>query len=108
MMLKGLGDIGQIMKLQKEFKNIQKKLQKTESEGASADGSVRVKVNGEYKVTDMRVDEALLKGGDAKKLEKMVMQAVNAAVDRSKETAAEEMQKLTGGLNIPGLGNFLK
>lgn len=104
----GLGDIGQIMKLQKEFKNIQKKLQKTECEGASADGSVKARVNGEYRVTDIQVADALLKAGDAKKLEKMVIQAVNAAVDRTKEVAAQEMQKLTGGLNIPGLGNFLK
>jgi len=107
-MLKGLGDIGQIMKLQKEFKNIQKRLQKTESEGSSQDALVKAKVNGEYRVTDIRIDEALAKSGDAKKIEKAVLQAVNAAVDRTKEVAAEEMQKLTGGLNIPGLSSFLK
>jgi nucleoid-associated protein EbfC len=107
-MLKGLGDIGQIMKLQKEFKNIQKRLQKTESEGSSQDASVKAKVNGEYRLTDIRIDEALVKSGDAKKIEKMVLQAVNAAVDRTKDVAAEEMQKLTGGLNIPGLSSFLK
>jgi DNA-binding protein YbaB len=31
-MLKGLGDLGQIMKMQKEMKNIQKKIQKTKIE----------------------------------------------------------------------------
>ncbi len=107
-MLKGLGDVGQMMKLQKEFKNIQKKLQKAEMEGESTDGTVKAKVNGEYKVVDIQIDENTLKTVDKRKLEKMIIFAVNDAVDKTKDFAAQEMTKLTGGLNIPGINNFLK
>lgn len=107
-MLKGLGDLGQIMKLQKEFKNIQKKLQKTESQGESKDGLVTARINGEYILTGIDIDESLLKSADKKKIESMIISAVNNAVEKSKECAATEMGRLTGGLNIPGLSNFLK
>ena len=107
-MLKGLGDIGNIMKLQREFKNVQKKLKKTECEGDALNGAVKALVNGDYKLVDLRIDESLIGEGDAKKIEKAVISAVNSAVDRSKEIAAQEMSKLTGGMNIPGLNNFFK
>jgi len=107
-MLKGLGEMGQIMKLQKEFKNIQKKLQKNEVTGESTDGTIRATVNGEYRLVDLKIDEAALATADRRAVEKKIIFAVNDAVDKTKEYAAQEMARLTGGLNIPGLGNFLK
>ncbi len=107
-MLKGLGDIGQIMKLQKEFKDIQKRLQKTEVQGETSDGMVKARMNGEYRLTGIEVDQSLLGASERVKLEKMIIAAVNDAVDKTKDMAAREMGRLTGGLNIPGLGNFLK
>ena len=107
-MLKGLSDLGNMMKLQKELKSIQKRLKKTEIEGNSRDGSVRAVVNGEYKLMDIKIDISLLENVDKEKLEKMIISAVNSAVDKSRDYAAEEMSKLTGGINIPGIGNFLK
>lgn len=107
-MLKGLGEMGQIMKLQKEFKNVQKKLQKSEAVGESTDGTVKATVNGEYTLVDLRIDEAALASADRRAIEKKIIFAVNDAVAKTKEYAAQEMARLTGGLNIPGLGNFLK
>jgi len=106
-MLKGLGEIGQIMKLQKEFKSIQKKLQKTEIEAPCADGSVKATVNGEYRLVDIQLSDEALRA-DRRALEKNIMQAVNSAVEKSKEFAAQEMGRLTAGHNIPGLADFLK
>lgn len=99
-MLKGLGDVGNLMKLQKEMKNIQKKLKKSRMDGASADGSVKATVNGEFALLSVSIEET----GDTKKLEKAVLEAVNDAVEKMKQYSAEEMAKLTGGMNIPGLG----
>jgi len=108
MMLKGLGDLGNIMKLQREFKNIQKKLKKTEATGETADGQVKVTVNGEYRFTDVSIDPGLVSGGDATKIEKAVVFAANMAVEKIKEESAREMTRLTGGMNVPGLTDFLK
>jgi nucleoid-associated protein EbfC len=106
-MLKGLGDLGNIMKLQREMKNMQKKLKKSEASGASQDGLVKVKVNGEFQLLGIEIDDSLLASADRKKIEKAIMQAVNDAVKQSKDYAAEEMKKITGGMNIPGLNGLL-
>ncbi len=107
-MLKGMGDLGNIMKLQREFKSMQKKLKKMESSAESPDGYVKVVVNGEYKLVDIKIDPAALSEGDTKKLEKSIVETINDAIEKSKEYAAEEMSRLTGGMNIPGLTDMLK
>jgi DNA-binding YbaB/EbfC family protein len=107
-MLKGLGELGNIMKLQKQFKDIQKRLKKAVAEGENTDGTVRVKVNGEYKIVDIEIDQALIDSGDKKKIEKSIILASDVAMDRIKDLAAEEMSKLTGGMNIPGLTDMFK
>ncbi|HNR87257.1 MAG TPA: YbaB/EbfC family nucleoid-associated protein [Spirochaetota bacterium] len=107
-MLKGLGDVGQMIKLQRELKNIQKRLKKSEASGTSHDGAVSVTVNGEYHIVDLSIDQEFAGKADKKTLEKAIANAVNNAVDRIKEHMAEEMQKLTGGMNIPGMGDLLK
>ncbi len=102
-MLKGLGDIGNLMKLQKEMKGVQKKLKKTKLEGESSDGSVKAVVNGEYSLLDLTIDPELLSNADGKQIEKMILTAVNDAVEKIKDYSAQEMSKFTGGLNLPGM-----
>jgi DNA-binding YbaB/EbfC family protein len=102
-MLKGLGDIAQLMKMQKEMKNVQKKIQKTRIDGISSDGTVKAVVNGEFTLIDIAIDDSLIKSGDVKKVEKMVFSAVNDAVDKARKFAAEEMKKIAGGMDLGGL-----
>ncbi len=99
-MLKGLGDIGQLMKMQREMKNIQKKIQKAKIDGESSDGSVKAVVNGEFTLLDISIDENLIKSGDVKKVEKMVYSAVNDAVNKARDFAAEEMKAIAGGMDL--------
>ncbi len=105
-MLKGLGDIGNLMKLQKEFKSIQKKIMSATREGQGANGKVKAVVNGEYRVMTLAIDPEYLKSAAPRELEKAVLSAVNGAVDEVKGYSAAEMEKLTGGLDIPGLGGL--
>ena len=102
-MLKGLGEIGNLMKMQKEMKNIQKKIQKTKIDGESSDGSVKAVVNGEFTLLDISIDENLIKSGDVKKVEKMVFSAVNDAVNKARDFSAEEMKKIAGGMDLGSL-----
>ncbi|MCL2156330.1 MAG: YbaB/EbfC family nucleoid-associated protein [Leptospirales bacterium] len=102
-MLKGLGDIAQLMKMQKEMKNVQKKIQKTKIDGISSDGTVKAVVNGELTLIDITIDESLVKSGDVKKIEKMVFSAINDAVDKARNFSAEEMKKITGSMDLGGL-----
>lgn len=107
-MLKGLGELGNLMKLQKDFKNAQKKITNATREGASPDGSVKAVVTGDYRLVSLSIDPGFQKSASARELEKAVVAAVNGAVTEIKEYSVSEMGKLTGGLNIPGLTDFLK
>ena len=104
-MLKGLGDIGNLMKMQKEMKEMQKKLKKASLEGMSSDDSVKATVNGEYELLDIKVSQDLIRTGDIKKIEKMILSAVNDAIVKVKEYSASEMARLAGGMD---LSNFFK
>lgn len=105
-MLKGLGDMANIMKLQKEFKNTQKAIKKAKLEGQNQDGTVKAVVTGEYSLTDLKIDKSLAETGDSKKIEREVMAAVNSAVEEVRNFSAAEMNKLTGGMG-PELMNML-
>jgi len=102
-MLKGLGDVGNLMKMQKEMKNIQKKLKKMQQDGDSPDGSVKAVVNGEYELIDIIIDAEFLKTHEVKKVQKMILSAVNSAVEKVKAQSAAEMKQLTGGMDLPGM-----
>jgi len=101
-----LKDIGNMLKLQREFKSVQKALKKAESKSESPDGLVKATVNGEFTLVSLSIDEQLLEKGNKQKLEKEIVSTINKAVEFSKEYAAKEMGKLTGGMNIPGLDKF--
>ncbi|MBN1497846.1 MAG: YbaB/EbfC family nucleoid-associated protein [Spirochaetes bacterium] len=107
-MLKGLGDIGNMMKLQKEFKNIQKKITNSVLVGVSPNGKVSVEMAGDYKVKEITIDPGYLKDAEPKELEKMLRSAFNNAVDAVKYFSNQEMEKLAGGLGLPGLGGMFK
>ncbi len=100
------GNIGEMMKLQKQFKDIQKRIKKAEHDGESSDGLVKVRMNGEFEMISLSIDDDLVKSGDRKKLEKNVQTAVNSAVQKGKSFAAAQMKELTGGLPIPGLSDL--
>ena len=100
------GNIGELMKMQKLMKEIQKKIKKAEHEGKSADGLVKATVSGEFSVLSLSIDDELVKAGDRKKIEKSVTLAVNDAVAKGKDFAANEMKAMTGGLNIPGISDL--
>ena len=99
-------DMGNMLKLQREFKAMQKSLKKAESTAESPDGMIKATVNGEFSLVSLNISEQLLEKSNKQKLEKDIASTINKAVEISKEYAAKEMGKLTGGLNIPGLDKF--
>ena len=77
------------------------------SEGQAGGGMVTVEVNGQMKVLSCRIDPALMQSGDRALLEELICSATNQALEKMRETQMNEMQQLTGGINIPGLGDAL-
>ncbi len=105
--MKGLGDIvKQAQQLQERMQQIQQEAGSKVVEASSGGGMVTARVNGRLELVDLRIDPTVIDAKDADMLRDLVMAAVNEGVRRAQQMVAEEMSKLTGGLNlkIPGLG----
>ncbi|MDA3900226.1 MAG: YbaB/EbfC family nucleoid-associated protein [Spirochaetes bacterium] len=105
-MLKGLGDLGNIMKLQKEMKRMQKELKRNETEGSSSDGLISIVVNGEFECKKVSVNNDILQQSNASKLEKSIQEAFTNAVLENKKITESKMRELTGGMDLGALGNM--
>lgn len=105
-MLKGLGDLGNIMKLQKEMKRLQSDLKKTETTATSRDGMITATVNGEFEVQSVKISSDILSRSNAVTIEKNIAEAVNEAVKENKQISSEKMKELTGGMDLGALGNM--
>jgi DNA-binding YbaB/EbfC family protein len=93
----------QAMELKSKMDKVQKELSKTVVEGESGKGAVKVQVNGQQKILSVKIAPEVINPNKAGELEKLVLKAVEEAMEASHKIATEEMKKLTGGLNIPGL-----
>lgn len=101
-----------IKKIQKEIEKLQDALEDMSVEGSAGGGMVTVTVSGKQKVLSVKIDPEVVASEDVEMLEDLVAAATNQALEKSKEMAQEEMQKiaggmlggLPGGLKIPGLG----
>ena len=106
--MKGMpGGMAQLMKqanqMQMKMKKAQEDLALAEYEATTGGGAVKVKVNGNHMITSLNIDPEVLKTGDVEMLQDMILSAVNEAVKTARDTSAKEMEKITGGLNIPGM-----
>lgn len=66
-------------------------------------GMVTVTVNGRQEVLEIQIERSVIDPDDPQLLQDLVRAAVNDAMRKAKATVQEEMVKLTGGINIPGL-----
>ena len=64
---------------------------------------VSVTANGKQEVLEVKIDPQVADPEDIEMLEDLVLAAVNQAREKAQALAAEKMQSLTGGINIPGL-----
>lgn len=106
--MKGMpGGMAQLMKqanqMQTRMKKAQEELATREYETSSGGGAVKVKVNGDHLITALTIDPEVLKSGDVEMLQDMILSATNEAIKTAKDISAKEMEKITGGLNIPGM-----
>ena len=94
---KELGDFA------KQAKKIQKELKDTLIEVTEADGKVKIVFTGEQKLEEIAIDDSLLEPGNRKQLEEYLKNAITQAIKQSQQVAAQKMQSITGGLNLPGM-----
>lgn len=100
-------DMGALMnmvqKLQGDVTKKQEELQSRTYEASAGGGMVNATVNGKYDLVSIVLEKEIVDPEDIGMLQDLIVAAVTAAVEKARETTNEEMMKLTGGLNIPGM-----
>ncbi len=93
----------QAQKLQAKLAKAQEELGNLTVEASSGGGAVKVTVNGQQKMQSIKISPEAVNPEDVELLEDLVLTAVNEAMAKSQEAAAEHLGGLAGGLKIPGL-----
>lgn len=93
-----------VQKLQEDMKNTQAELEEKVYDVPSAGGKINVSITGAKEIRGIKIAPELIDPEDPEMLEDMIAAAVNEAIRTAEDDYANEMAKLTGGLNIPGLG----
>ena len=104
----GMGNFGgvNINKLMKEAKKMQADMERTQEELAEREfensvggGAVSVKVSGEKRIKEIKIQKDVVDPDDVETLEDLIMTCINGAMNKADNAAAESM----GRYNIPGL-----
>lgn len=107
-MMKGMqGGMAQLMKqanqMQIKMKKAQEEMAKREFDGTSGGGAVKAKVNGDHFLVSLTIDAEVMKSGDVEMLQDLILTATNDAIKTAKDISQKEMEKITGGMGIPGM-----
>ena len=98
-------NLGQMMKqaqqMQAKMQEMQDKLVGIELTGSAGAGMVTVTLNGKGEARRVKIDPSLFNADDAEVVEDLIVAAFADAKSKLETVVAEEMSKLTGGLNLP-------
>ena len=107
-MLKGLGQLGDMAKLMKQaqdmqskMSDIQKQLEELNVEGESGGGLIKATVNAKGTLKSLNIDESLFNPSEKAVVEDLIVAAIRDAQQKSGDRAKEEMAKVTSDLNLP-------
>ena len=93
----------QVQKMQDAIREKQAELEAKEYTGTASGEMVTVTMTGKHEVTAVKIKPEAVDPDDIEMLEDLIAAAVNSAVSAADKEAEEEMGKLTGGMNIPGM-----
>jgi DNA-binding YbaB/EbfC family protein len=95
------GLMKQAAQMQAKMQEMQSKLENMEVEGAAGAGMVSVVLNGKGEMKRLRIDPKLADPNEMEMLEDLIVAAHADARRKMEAMAAEEMQRLTGGMQLP-------
>ena len=97
----------QAQRMQQQMMQMQQELEEKEYEATAGGGVVKAVLNGKKQLKSITIDPEAVDPEDVEMLEDMVVAAVNEALRKAEEDANASMGKLTGGMNLGGLGGLL-
>jgi len=110
--LKGLGSLAGLMKdlpkLKEKMEQVKERLGQITVEAETGGGAVRATANGQLRLISLHVDQALLSGlvdaanpDDRAMAEDLIIGAANAALEKAREAAEQEMKNAAGEMGLP-------
>ncbi len=106
-MFKNLGNVAglikQAQKMREEFERVHEELKERVVEGSAGAGAVIATANGRGELLTVKITPEAVDPEDMEMLEDLVVAAANQALSKSQQLKEEELAKVTGGLNLPGL-----
>lgn len=93
----------QAKKMQEQLQKAQENSKFIEEEFSAGGGMVKVKVNGENKVLAITINPEAVNPKEVELLQDLLLAAINGALSSAQEKVQQELSKVTGGLNIPGM-----
>ncbi len=103
----GMGNMNQMLKqAQKMQENMLKTKEEVEQrtvQASSGGGMVEVTISGKMELLEIKIKPEAIDPEDPEMLEDLVKAAVNQGLRNAQTMVQEEMSKITGGFNIPGL-----
>ena len=94
--------IRQAHKMQEQMEALQADLDAREYEISAGGGMVKLKINGQKTITALEISPEIVDPDDVETLSDIITAAVNQAIKQVEDTNAQEMQKITGGIGLPG------
>ena len=106
---RGMGGMGGInmnmikkaQKMQEDMQKMQEELEQATYTATAGGGVVTAVVSGKKELTELNIDPEAVDPEDVEMLQDLIIAAVNEAMRSADEAAAQSMQRITGGLNLP-------
>jgi DNA-binding YbaB/EbfC family protein len=100
------GLMRQAQEMQQKLAALQEEAARIQVTASAGGGMVTATANGKQEITALTIDRSVVNPDDVDMLQDLILAAVAEAQRKSRERMAEEMQAVTGGLNIPGMGGL--
>lgn len=101
------GELGKLLqqaqKLQSDMMKAQEELKNLRVEEVVDAGSVKVVANGRQEIIGIVLDPGIIHPANSDAIQELLVSAVNKALSKSRKLADQEINKITGGLNIPNI-----
>ncbi len=95
--------IRQAQKMQEEMAKAQEELNAKEYVTTSGGGMIEVTITGKKELKSVKLKPEVVDPEDIEMLEDLIVAAVNEAIRTAEEDSAKRMERITGGLNVPGM-----
>ena len=95
--------IRQAQKMQDQITELQDDIEARDFAVTAGGGAVELVMTGKKTIKSLTIKPEVVDPADVEMLQDLIISAVNEAVGQIEQTTEDEMSKITGGLNIPGL-----